>query len=432
MSGDSAENSRKYTDFQREFNPEPPAVMWIDLNSAFATTEQQAHISLRGRPVGIANRVSRNCCIITASYEARAAGVKTGMRREEALKLCPDLVILESDPPKYRFVHEKLFAIMNDFSPKCEMKSIDEGTLDFHHLPEKNREQKLREIGAEIKARVRVEIGDYMTINVGIGPNRFLAKMAAGLHKPNGLDVLDRENTQEIFANLKLEDLTGIAKGYGKRLRENGIFTPADFLAAREETLKNRVFRGIVGTYWWRRLRGYEIDDYKSQLSMVGRQWVVGLPTSDEEYLRSCLHYLTETVAMKLRFKGQAARGACVWLGFAAGDGWHEKKLYTEPCHTNDEIWRRVSEIFANRPAGKVKIMGIYLYKFEPAKEQISFLQEKIRAERYTLAIDQVNGKYGIFTAHSAESLTGKKNIKQKIPFGGGSTTDYFQLLLGR
>ena len=80
---------------------EEPSVMWIDLNSAFATTEQQAHPSLRGRPMGVTNRLSKNCCVVAASYEAKALGIKGGMGRQEAMALCPDFIMLETDPPKY-------------------------------------------------------------------------------------------------------------------------------------------------------------------------------------------------------------------------------------------------------------------------------------------------------------------------------------------
>ena len=412
-------------------NTEEPSVMWIDLNSAFATTEQQAHPTLRGKPVGVTNRLSKECCILAASYEAKRLGIKVGVRRGEALEKCPNLIILETDPPKYHHVYEKLFAIMKDYTPKTEMRSIDEGVLHFDHLPEKNREAELIRIGYEIKARVRAEIGDYMMINVGIGTNRFLAKMAAGLHKPDGLDTLTHKNLVEVFSGLELEDLTGIARAFSYRLRMHGINTPMEFLMAKEDTLKKLVFKGICGTYWYRRLRGFEVDDYKTKLGMVGRQWVVHQPTYEEEYLKSCLHFLTETVAMKLRHRNREARGVCVWMGFCEGGGFYERKTYKTPCYTNEDIWRRVEELFALRPRRmRVKIMGIYLYHLEPSfRSQISLLPEVERAERVTVAMDKVNDFYGAFTVHSADSLTGKQFIKQKIPFGG---TEYFKLLLKR
>jgi DNA polymerase-4 len=174
-----------------DYNREKPLVMHIDLNSAFATVEQQSRPLLRGRPVAVMNRRVENTCVVTASYEAKAMGVKVGMRFYEAKKLCPGIIPIESDPPKYRFVYKKLMSIMNDYSPDVVMKSIDEGVMDFKGMKSK---RPLIDIGYEIKKRLRDEIGCAMRCNVGIGPSRFLAKTAAGLHKPDGLDVIDSSN----------------------------------------------------------------------------------------------------------------------------------------------------------------------------------------------------------------------------------------------
>lgn len=408
-----------------------PSVMWIDLNSAFATAEQQAHPSLRGRPVGVTNRISKECCIIAASYEAKWRGVKVGCRRSEALALCPDMVLLETDPPRYHFVYESLLNIMKDYTPDVKMKSIDEGVLDFKCTPICGNEQEMVRIGYEIKERVRREIGDYMKINVGIAPNRFLAKTAAGLHKPDGLDVITHKNLVETFEGLELEDLTGIAAAYGARLRAHGIMTPMDFLKAPEQVLKKIVFRSVCGTYWYRRLRGFEIDDVKTKLGMVGRQWVVKDPTNDEDYLRSCLHFLAETTAVKLRHRNREARGVCVWMGFCEGGGFQDKRMYKVPVYTNEAIWERVSALFDNRPKrARVKILGVYLYGMEASQRgQLSLLDDVVKADYLTKSVDEINDFYGTFTVYSADSLTGRQNIKQKIPFGG---TEYFRLLLKR
>lgn len=412
-------------------NRERPSVMWIDLNSAFATAEQQAHPSLRGRPIGVTNRLSRECCVIAASYEAKQLGIKVGCRRSEALAKCPDFIMLETDPPKYHHVYRNLARIMKDYTPHVRMKSIDEGILDFHGTQLEGKTDELVRIGYEIKERVRREIGDYMTINVGIAPNRFLAKTAAGLHKPDGLDVIDHANLIKVFSSLELQDLNGIADAYGSRLRAHNIFTPLQFLAAPEMVLKKQIFRSINGTYWYRRLRGYEVDDTKTSLGMVGRQWVVKNPTNDESYLRSCLHFLAETTAKKLRYRGVEARGVCVWLSFASGGGFSDKKTYKVACYTNEAIWERVSRIFDKRPKHMVvRTMGLYLYKLEPStRSQMDLFGDRTREHYLTQAIDEINDFYGTFTVYSADTLEGTRHVRQKIPFGG---TEYFELLLGR
>lgn len=412
-------------------NTEEPKIMWIDLNSAFATAEQQAQPLLRGRPIGVTNRLSRECCVIAASYEAKALGIKVGVRLSEAKLLCPDFIMLETDPPKYHHVYKALLKIMRDYSPKVKMKSIDEGIIDFHGMDSLNKGRPLLDIGKEIKARMKVEVGDYMRINVGIGPNRFLAKTAAGLHKPDGLDQIDHTNLVNVYESLELTDLNGIAHKNEARLNAMGIHTPMQFLAASDYLLQKRVFHSINGLYWYKRLRGFEIDDNITQLGMVGRQWVVRKASSDEEYLRSCLHFLTETTAMKLRFRNVVARGVCVHLHFQAGGTWYEKKMFKSTFYTNEDIWRRVVYLFNKRPKHMiVQTMGLYLYQLTPSeRSQISIFEDVNKKEWLTKAVDEINDFYGAFTVYSADTLTGKRTIKQKIPFGG---TEYFELLLKR
>ena len=411
-----------------EINHEPALIMHIDLNSAFATTEQQAHPSLRGKPMGVTNRISKECCIIAASYEAKAIGIKTGMRRTEAMSICPNFILLETDPPKYHAVYQKLIRIMQSYSPKTKMKSIDEGVIDFHGMESVLQGRTLIEIGYEIKQRVRDEIGDWMKINIGIGTNHFLAKQAAGWHKPDGLDKIDHTNLLDFYSQVKLTDLTGIASRNEARLNSWGINTPLDFFKADEYTLKKKVFKGVTGTYWYRRLRGYEIDDYKTNLGMVGRQWVVKDPSEKNEYLLPCLSFLCETTGMKLRYREAEARGVCVWALYNNGEYWHSKRTYKTTFYTNQEIYRRAMELFNQRPHGVVRTIGIYCYNLTPSsRNQLGLFEDVAKKDWLVKAVDEINDFYGIFTVYSANSLEGKKIIKQKIPFGG---TDYFELLL--
>ena len=237
------------------YNTETPLVMHIDLNSCFATVEQQARPMLRGRPVAVVNRRTEHTMIVTASYEAKAAGVTLGMKLKDAKKICPDLVGIESDPPKYRYVYHKLMDIMSDYSAHVRMKSIDEGVIDFHQATDAIKHRGLEAIGAEIKQRLKHEIGCAMRCNVGISTNRFLAKTAASLHKPDGLDVITASNLRQILAMLELTDLTGIAKANERRLNKVGIYTPLEFLDTDAETLRKIVFKSINGEQWYRRLR---------------------------------------------------------------------------------------------------------------------------------------------------------------------------------
>ena len=412
-----------------KLNDEKPMIMFIDLNSAFATAEQQAHPSLRGKPMGVTNRISKECCVIAASYEAKGIGIKVGMRLSEAKAICPDFVILETDAPKYHQVYEKLVRIMKSYTPNTRMKSIDEGWLDFHNMEPILNGRTLQEIGYEIKQRVKDEIGDWMKINVGIATNIFLAKQAASIHKPDGLDTIDHRNLREYYSKIKLTDLSGIAEHNEARLNAQGIMTALQFFDADEFTLKRQVFKSINGTYWYQRLRGYEVDDNETSLGMIGRQWVLRTPTHDMEKLRSYLSFLCETSGVKVRYRNVEARGICVWATLRNGEFFRSKRMYKSTFYTNQEIIRRATEQFNKLPSGAiVQTLGIYCYGIEPSKRsQLGFFEDVLKEKELTKAVDEINDFYGAFTVHMAVTLEGKKVIKQKIPFGG---TQYFELLL--
>ncbi|RZK77293.1 MAG: hypothetical protein EOO85_09195 [Pedobacter sp.] len=412
-----------------DLNKERPMIMHIDLNSAFATTEQQAHPSLRGKPIGVTNRISKECCVIAASYEAKALGVKVGTRRSEALAICPDFIMLETDPPKYNKVYEKLVTIMQDYSPKIKMKSIDEGVIDFHGMEPVLKGRSLTDIGYEIKQRVKDDIGDWMRINVGIAPNRFLAKEAAGWHKPDGLDLIDHNNIKEYYADRPLTGLSGIAERNQARLNAFGIYTPLDFLNCEEYALKKQIFRSITGTYWYLRLRGHEIDDYETKKGVVGRQWVVAEPTKDPAKLRSYLSFLCETTGTKLRFLNMEARGIIVWATLMSGETFYSRKMYKSKYYTDKDILRHAMELFNEKhPNDIVRTLGVTCYQLTPSnRNQISLFEDMNKEEWMTKAVDEINDFYGMFTIFKAVTLDGKKVIKQKIPFGG---TEYFDLLL--
>jgi DNA polymerase-4 len=412
----------------QDLNSEKPKIMHIDLNSAFASTEQQSRPTLRGRPVGVTNRISKNCCMITVSYEAKALGVKVGMGLQEVRAICPDIFVVESDPPKYHHMYKKIASIMQSYSPTVEMKSIDEGVIDFNEVA---LSKDLITIGQEIKKRVKQEMGCYMRINVGIGPNRFLAKQAAGWHKPDGLDTLDATNIESYYKTIKLTDITGIASRYEVRLNAASIYTPTQFANASSKFLQTRVFGGIVGDYWYKRLRGHEIDDRPTKLGIVGRQWVLNKPSNEDSFILPCFHYLCETTGKKLRYNSVDARGVLVWARFANGSGFVLRKKFKSSFYTDQEVYRRALLLFNKRPkAMKVQTMGVSCYGLSPSRRSQLSMFESINKEQWlTEAVDEINDLYGNFTICSAHAMAGKQLVKQKIPFGG---TKYFELLLKR
>ncbi len=224
-------------------NKQLPYTMHIDLNSCFAIIEQQANRLLRGKPVGIAAYDTPRGFVIAASYEAKAKGVKLGVNVEQSRALAPGIIILTPDPPKYREAHKRFKELLLEYTPDVVPKSIDEFVLDMsnseilrkmkneirsisslHPLPSTNPQllnaerllhnQAMLDIGQGIKDNIRERLGEWVTVNVGIGTNRFLAKYAAGFGKPDGMTLIDHENLRSCYENMKLVDLPGINVRY--------------------------------------------------------------------------------------------------------------------------------------------------------------------------------------------------------------------------
>ncbi|HRF28204.1 MAG TPA: hypothetical protein PL051_01000 [Candidatus Saccharibacteria bacterium] len=393
--------------------------MHIDLNSCFATVEQQARPMLRGRPVAIMNRRTEHTMIVTCSYEAKAMGVKLGMRFRDAKKLCPELIGLESDPAKYRFVYHKLMDIMNDYSAHVRMKSIDEGVIDFSETTKVLQGRDIVDIGHEIKRRLKEEVGCAMRCNVGISTNRFLAKTAAGLHKPDGLDVLTSHNLRETFAGMELTDITGIAGRMERRLNAVGIYTPLQFLDADPVTLRKMVFKSICGDEWHQRLRGWEVDKRDFPMRTAGRQYVLEKFNLTHAEVLQRLHHLAESVGYKIRSQGKQARGVAVYARSRSTGYWHARHMASMPFFSNQAIYAQAAQLFANAPSD-VKEIGVTCYELSDNTDpQLSLFGDELARERHiTSALDEINSRYGSRTIHSANTLGTDMYVKQKIPFG--------------
>jgi DNA polymerase-4 len=402
-----------------KYNTERSLIMHIDLNSCFATVEQQARPMLRGKPVAIVNRRTEHTAIVTASYEAKSRGVTVGMKLRDARVLVPDIIALESDPAKYRHVYHQLLSIMQDYSAHVTMKSIDEGIIDFHDSTAAMVGRDLQDIGQEIKQRLKDEIGVWMRCNVGISTNRFLAKTAASLHKPDGLDEINAHNLRDVYKTLKLTDLTGIARHNEARLNAVGIYTPLQFLDAEEEALQKVVFKSIVGSHWYQRLRGFEVDDRESDVKRVGRQYVLERFDLSFGQILQRLHHLSESVGSRMRMQDKAARGIYVYAKTRDRQYWHASFMAPSAFYTNQTIYTLARQLFVQAPTN-LREIGLHCYELQPMGEsQLSLFEDTIVREHHIAgAIDDINKRYGERTLHSADTLGTGIYVHTKIPFG--------------
>ena len=167
------------------------------------------------------------------------------MAVRDARLLYPSVIVRTPDPSKYRAVHLQFRKIFTDYSPDVSPKSIDEAVIDFTNTYALYN-RTLPDIGREIKRRFKNEIGEWMVCSIGISTNRFLAKLAASLKKPDGLETIDHTNVLSVYEQASLLDLNGINTRFQARLNAQGIFTPMEFFQAPLDTLKQQVFQSIL------------------------------------------------------------------------------------------------------------------------------------------------------------------------------------------
>jgi nucleotidyltransferase/DNA polymerase involved in DNA repair len=250
----------------------------VDMNSYFASVEQQANPQLRGRPLGVCAYLHKAGCVIAASIEAKKCGVKVGMSISEAKQICPQMKFIQNDPAKYRAVSSRVFSLFHELTDKVEHYSIDEVFLDLTGWYRDEAEASW----ALCKARLRIqsEVGEWLTCSIGIAPNKILAKLASEMQKPNGLTIINLENLDAMLATRDLEDACGIGKRIRRRLHRLGIYNLIDLKNYPVGNLIRAL--GVAGYYWHERLSANEVDRFEqsSLVSDVGRGTI---GTSDDD-----------------------------------------------------------------------------------------------------------------------------------------------------
>ncbi len=407
-------------------NKAQPLIMHIDLNSCFAIIEQQANPLYRRKPLAVAAYDSPRGMIIASSYEAKAKGIKLGVNVAEAKLIDPNVIILMPDPRKYRYAHTRFREVLEDYTDKLHAKSIDEFIIDFQGSPTIRERRDLIDVGYEIKHRIKNHVGDYVTVNVGIGTNRFWAKTAAGLNKPDGLDVMSADNAQDIYSKMELTDLTGINHRYEPRLNAAGILTPTQFLETPMEKLHKQVFHSIVGRQWYSRLRGWEVDDVIWGRKSIGHNYAIGQKTADRDEIARLLMKLVHKVGRRLRKQGYSARGIHLSISFQNGNYWSKGQDTKTLMYSTGEIFyhakKMLSMVVIPDKATNISVSVYGLVATEP--EQLSvFGGTRLDSKALSDACDIINDRYGNFTITSALMAGMDDLILERIAFG--SVKDY-------
>ena len=230
--------------------------LFLDLNSYFASVEQQENPALRGRPVAVLPAQTDTTCAIAASYEAKAYGIKTGTKIYEAKKMCPDLICVPAKHQLYVAYHHRIMESIARHIPIHKNWSIDE--LSSRLLPARRNETAAQDIAIRIKEQICIDIGPAITCSIGIAPNIFLAKIASDMQKPDGLVLLREQDLPGPLFDLRLSDLPGIGYNMEARLARCGIRTIEQLWHLPPKQAR-AVWGSVQGERFWYQLRGHDL-----------------------------------------------------------------------------------------------------------------------------------------------------------------------------
>lgn len=401
-------------------NKQKPLVMYVDFDSCFATIEQQAWFSARGRPLVVAAYDEAYGCVLSPSREAKKLGIKVGMRVKEAKQIYPKLIVKTPDPKKYRVVHEKFIDLLQNYSPEVSSKSIDEAVLRFSSI-EHLLKRSLIDIALEIKERIKKEIGDWISCSVGIAPNQFLAKTASALHKPDGLDIITHQNVRAVLQTLKLIDLCGINVRYERRLNAQGIYTPVEFLDASLQKLERQVFKSVYGHYWYLRLRGFEIDNVEFTRRSYGQSYSLSRQKDTPENLQKILMKLCEKMGRRLRHSNHFAYGIHLSCSYVDGTYWHKGTSTLSPLFVTRDLYLAAKKIFLEQPERKgMAILAVSCFNLKPRDfAQLELFESEFSKKlRVSQAVDEINDRFGEYIVKPALMINSDDVVVDRIAFG--------------
>ena len=410
--------------------------LFVDLNSYFASVEQQDRPELRGRPVGVVPMVADTTCCIAASYEAKAYGVKTGTIVADAKRLCPDLVLVEARHELYVQYHHRVVGVVESCVPVTAVCSIDEMACRLM-----GRERPLLaaiELGRKVKRSIRNEVGECLRSSVGLATNRYLAKVASDMEKPDGLVALPLDILPEALRGLTLRDLPGVGARTEKRLNERGIRSMDDLMALDCEQA-GQLWGSVWGERLWHWLRGEDFEMAETDhLKSMSHQHVLAPEMRTQEKAWAVAHKLLHKAAMRLRAQSLWASSIGLSVGFAVPcndgtpvsrfgvptRGWHGEVRLSE-CQDNQTLIAALRRLWESQPksaeAAHPFFVGVQLGGLVPTRLHSMSLFESLDIEqsraKLLTAMDELNHKYGMSTLAPATMLTAYKAAPTRIAF---------------
>ncbi|TLD42355.1 MAG: DNA polymerase IV [Candidatus Jettenia ecosi] len=372
-------------------------IMHIDMNAFFASVEQQINPALRGKPIAVIGSNERTV-VTTSSYEARAYGVKTGMTKYEARRLCPHIILVPGTTSRYTDTCRRLVEIYQHYTPLVEVYSIDEAFLDITgSLPLFGNTEM---IAKKIKMDIRENLG-RLTCSIGIAPNKLLAKLGSDMKKPDGLVIIRQKDINKLMEHLPVKELCGIGQQIESHLAALGIKTCGELGRASIQVLKNQF--GVMGERLKRMAQGIDESpvipmEQEPDAKSVGHSMTLDRDESDREVLEHHILQLSEMVGRRLRRGGYLGRTITLTLRYADFSTFTRRS--TARIYTNDsiDIYLIAQEIFhALRLRQPVRLAGVSVHNLIRNIAQIPLFRTDKMKQAATRAMDEINDRYGDF-----------------------------------
>jgi DNA polymerase-4 len=392
-------------------------ILLVDMDAFFASVEQAHHPQLRGKPVIVCGDPSRRGVVTAASYEARPSGVRAGMPLQEARRLCPAAHYVEGNPEKYVALSLRLLDLYLSFTPDVEPFSVDEAFLSLG----KGAWNRALSIAAEIQQSIQRRFA--LGASIGVGPNKLVAKMAAGVIKPRGLTALDEPAFQNTFWPREVHQLWGVGLQFATRMRSLGILTVGDLAHAPETTLKGAF--GIIGPQLkeaaWGRDETPLVPYHRGvEAKSMGHEVTLPEDCRDLEFLEGTLLRLSDQVGRRLRCEGYLGRIVCLKLrDFRFVTRLHQRALseFTAECRPIYEVARGLlGEIWKGDP---VRLIGITVSSLARGRGEgsLELFSEDEKWRRLRQAMDRVRDRLGESSLIPAGSLVHRRELGH-VPFG--------------
>lgn len=375
--------------------------LYLDVNSYFASVEQQTNPEFRSKPLIVVPLETDSTCAIAVSKEAKRLGIKTGTNVGVAKRMIPSLICVKSNHDKYRDYHEKIMQEIGRYMYIDQVLSIDEcaGQLTGKFQIKANAIA----LANSIKYGIRNNVGEYIKCSIGIAPNRLLAKVAIALDKIDGLVVLDKDNLLDELFKLELSDFTGIGKSTLKRLNSFGVNSVKDLYNQDLNSLK-RAFATITGERYYYLLRGHNIIEDKKETQSVGNSQVLSPDMRNVNSAHVIAKKLLQTASYRLRKKGFDAGG--MRLEISSNNGSLKDYIKFQALHDDfslyeklETMWRRL--LPSHKTKFEIKKVGVTLVNLEKQnKKQLSLFDAQLNPKlknyhKISEAIDKINEKHG-------------------------------------